>query len=107
MAVLFLISTTILLALYARKIFLHYKLLRITEDGKIDEDEDYFLTLLMSNKYFYLKVQSGSLTPITSHFTDELRSNLKNKINLLLKFIYYGLILYLTGILLIQIYIYV
>jgi hypothetical protein len=90
------------ITLLLRKIFLHYKLLRISNEGRLNPEEDYFLTYMFSNKHFHLKLRSNSLTIIKDYFSDETRINLKNNINKTLKVLYLSFIALLLAILIHQ-----
>ncbi len=99
MAIIFLVLTAALLIMYLKKIILNYKLLRIREEGSLNKNEDYLLTWFTSNKYFLIKVKSGTLSPIKEDYSDPTSNSLKEKINKLLKIIKWTIIIYLVMIL--------
>ncbi len=55
------VLTVILTSVYLYKVFLHYKLLRIENDGQLNEDEDYFLSFWLKNENWIFKAKGGSI----------------------------------------------
>ncbi len=95
MGLVFFVAILILLCFYFRKVFLHYKLLRIIHDGEL-KNEDYFLSLLMDNSFFSLKVKCIELNPIEDFFQEKILIELKNKINVAVKILRWSIVLFLS-----------
>ena len=85
-----------LLVVYFWKVFLHYKLLRIIYDGSLNKDEDYFVSLLIDNKFFFLKVKCIGLNFIEHFFQDATLNRLQNRINLITKLLRWSIIILLS-----------
>ncbi|MEK6477469.1 hypothetical protein WJR50_08040 [Catalinimonas sp. 4WD22] len=96
------IIAMVVFCIYIWKVFLHYKLLRIENDGRYNKDEDYFLSLWIKNKNSELLAQGGSLKEIGNDLTISESQKLKEKINNLIQIVRYGIIVLLIGILIMQ-----
>ncbi|QSE98034.1 hypothetical protein [Fulvivirga lutea] len=98
MEVVLLFLTLFVITVFFRKIILHYKLLRINKEGKLNPNEDYFLTYMFTNKHFDLKIKCNTVGLLVEYYADEDRIQLKNRINKTLRLFYSGLIALLVAI---------
>jgi len=84
--------------MYCQKIIWHYKLLRIEQDGGVNKDEDYLMSWF-TNRYFDLKLKSGSLSMVEAHSKNEDAGKYVNKINSLITMMGWVFIFFLLMVL--------